>query len=467
MSSIDWGIWSLLPLLATLLLAFVTRSALIAMLVGVFVGTLMLGAAPGVGLNQLFQSSLGNGDFIWICEIVLLIGVLFELFKKAGVLVALAQRFSGGTKSRRGVEITAWGMGFVIVDDYFSPLLTGAVIRPMSDRAGVPREKLAFILDSMTASVCILVPFTAWGAYVASLIAAQAGPVSSVEQGLAVFVAAIPYNFYPILMVLFTLLICTGIMPDFGPMRRAERRAAESGQLVRPGSKPLADTGDYSLLTQNGSNSASLLMDLLTPIALLVTVGTWTLTATGSVKIVEAFLLANSYLIVVLAIRGNFGSVSELADLLVDGAKNVIAALLIVALAYALNAVTDQLGAANVIIDQFAGDLSSNSLVVLTFVITATISFATGTSWGAYAMMMPVALPVAYDFSSGEITPLIYQTVAAIAGGGIFGDHASPVSDTTVLSSVGAGSDHIDHVVTQLPYALLIAGITVLLYLWI
>ena len=144
-----------------------------------------------------------------------------------------------------------------------------------------------------------------------------------------------------------------------------------------------------------------------------------------------------------------------------------MAALLIVALAYALNAVTTQLGAGQVIIQQFGSDLTPNSLVVIAFLLTASISFSTGTSWGAYAMMMPVVLPVAFEFSGGEVTPLIYQAVAAIAGGGIFGDHASPVSDTTVLSSVGAGSDHIDHVITQLPYALLVALLTVGLYLWI
>jgi len=389
------------------------------------------------------------------------------LFRKAGVLGELARRFSGGNKSRRGVELTTWGMGFVIVDDYFSPLLSGAVMRPMSDRAAIPREKLAFILDSTTASVCILVPFTAWGAYVASLIAAQAGPVADVEQGLAVFVSAIPYNFYPILMLLFTLLVCAGIIPDFGPMRTAERRVRETGQLIRPGAKPLADSGDEDVISEATNSGSSLVLDLLVPVGLLLTIGTWTLVATGSVKIVEAFLLADTYLIAVLAMRGKFNSVAELADLLVDGAKGVTAALLIVALAYALNAVTNQLGAADVIIERFSESLNANTLVALTFLITAAISFATGTSWGAYAMMMPVALPVAFELTSAELGPLVYQTVAAVAGGGIFGDHASPVSDTTVLSSVGAGSDHIDHVVTQLPYALVMAGLTMVLYLWI
>jgi len=463
MEKMNWGVWSMLPLLTTLVLAFITRSALIAMLVGTFAGTLMLGHAPGVGLNELFQESLGNGDFIWICEIVVLIGILFELFKRAGVLGALAQRFSGDSGSRRKVEVSAWGMGFVIVDDYFSPLLTGAVIRPMSDRVRIPREKLAFILDSTTASVCILVPFTAWGAYVASLIATQAG-VDSVDAGLAIFIGAIKYNFYPMLMLLFTLLVCVGVIPDFGPMRKAERRVAETGELIRPGAKPLVTDDDEDVLAIAGSHKPSLILELLVPVLLLILVGAWTIIQTGSVKIVEAFMLANAWLFVVLTAKKSFTSITEIADVVVAGTKNVMAALLIIALAYALNSVTTELGAGQFIIEQFTEDLSHNALVIITFLLTAAISFSTGTSWGAYAMMIPVALPVAFELTGGSIEPLVYQTVAAIAGGGIFGDHSSPVSDTTVLSSVGAGSDHIDHVITQLPYALSIAAITTGLY---
>ena len=464
MEGSDWGIWSMLPLFVTLVLAFLTRSALLAMLVGTFAGTLMLGSAPGVGLNELFQESLGNGDFIWICEIVILIGILFELFKKSGVLGALAQRFSGRSGTRRRIELTAWGMGFVIVDDYFSPLLTGAVIRPMSDRARIPREKLAFILDSTTASVCILVPFTAWGAYIASLIATQPG-VASADEGLAIFISAIKYNFYPMLMLLFTFLVCARVIPDFGPMKKAEKRAAETGALIRPGGSPLVTDEEPNLDMVETDKPPSLLVELLTPVLILIGVGAWSIIQTGSVKIVEAFMLANGWLIAVLAVKGRFTGLTEVADLIVAGTKNVMAALLIIALAYALNQVTTQLGAGDYIVSQFTEDLSPNKLILITFLLTAAISFSTGTSWGAYAMMIPVALPVAFSLSGGTVEPLVYQTVAAIAGGGIFGDHSSPVSDTTVLSSVGAGSDHIDHVVTQLPYAVLMALMTALLYM--
>ena len=354
-------------------------------------------------------------------------------------------------------------MGFVIVDDYFSPLLTGAVIRPMSDRARIPREKLAFILDSTTASVCILVPFTAWGAYIASLIATQAG-VASADEGLAIFISAIKYNFYPMLMLVFTLLVCAGVIPDFGPMKRAEKRAAETGELIRAGGTPLVTDDETDVEFDMGSANPSVLMELMTPVLILVGVGAWSIIETGSVKIVEAFMLANVWLFGILAVKGRFSSISEVADLIVTGTKSVMAALLIIALAYALNQVTTQLGAGDYIVSQFTEGLSENSLILITFLLTAAISFSTGTSWGAYAMMIPVALPVAFELTGGEVAPLVYQTVAAIAGGGIFGDHSSPVSDTTVLSSVGAGSDHIDHVVTQLPYALLMASLTAVLY---
>lgn len=460
----DWGLASLAPLAITLVLAFATRSALFAMLAGTLAGTLMLGSAPGAGLNQLFQASLGNADFIWICEIVVLIGILFELFRRAGVLGALAARFTAGRSSRRRVELSAWGMGFVIVDDYFSPLLTGSVMRPMSDNARIPREKLAFILDSTTASVCILVPFTAWGAYVSSLIARQSDAISGAEQGLNVFIGAIPYNFYPLLLIVFTLLVCAGAMPDFGPMRKAEYRVRATGELIRPGGTPLADTGNDIDATQR-ANQPSLLLELAVPVALLIGFGAWTLIVGGAVKIVEAFMLATTWLFIVLGVRGDFSGITDAADVIVDGTRGVMDALLIVALAYALNAVTAELQAAEYVIARFAGFLTPNTVVALTFLLTALISFSTGTSWGAYALMMPVALPVAFEFAGGEITPLVYQTVAAVAGGGIFGDHSSPVSDTSVLASVGAGSDHIDHVITQLPYALLIAMLTVALYM--
>lgn len=461
MADTHWGLYALAPLAVTLVLAFLTRSALIAMLLGTFVGTLMLGGIPGASLSALFQSALGSAEFIWIVLIVLLIGVLFEGFRVSGVLLELSRRLSGGHGSlpRRRVELATWGLGFLIVDDYFSPLVTGAVMRPLSDRANIPREKLAFLLDTTTASVCILVPFTAWGAYLASLIAAQDGLVAGVEEGLGVFIRAIPYNFYPLGVLLLALLIALRVVPDIGPMRAAERRARETGALIRPGSNPLVQTAALEA-AEPADGRSSLLLELALPLGVVVGIFLWSLVALGSVKIVEAFLAGCTTQIMVLSLRRRLRSASAVAALITRGAESVMPALLIVALAYALNAVAGELGAGQAIIAVFDSGLDVDWLVPLTFLVTAIVAFSTGTSWGAFALMMPVALPVAASYSGGEPGPLVFQTVAAIAGGGIFGDHASPVSDTTVLASLGAGSDHMDHVLTQLPYALAVAALT-------
>jgi Na+/H+ antiporter NhaC len=263
------------------------------------------------------------------------------------------------------------------------------------------------------------------------------------------------------------LLVCLGWLPDFGPMRRAEKRVRETGEVLRPGAVPLAAGADAVAPEPGGEPviRPALLLELALPVGVVVGVAVTTLLRDGSVMIVEAFLAGVTVLVGVGILRGRLRSAADIATPLVAGAQSVVPALLIVAMAYALNAVAGQLGVGDAIVAWFGAGLEGRWLVTLTFVVTAALAFATGTSWGAFAMMMPIALPVAFDASGGAVTPLVSQTVAAIAGGGIFGDHASPVSDTTVLASVGAGSDHMDHVVTQLPYALVTALITAAIYL--
>jgi Na+/H+ antiporter NhaC len=185
----------------------------------------------------------------------------------------------------------------------------------------------------------------------------------------------------------------------------------------------------------------------------------------GSVLIVESFMAAILYLIIVMAFRKRFDGIEQLTGLVLDGIKEVMPAIIIISLAYSINGVTKELGAANYIIEITNEYMNPSLLVAMTFVLTALFSFATGTSWGAYALMVPLALPMVYSLNGGVVDDLLLHTVAAIAGGGIFGDHASPVSDTSILASTGAGSDHMDHVITQLPYALSVAFITTIIYI--
>lgn len=467
----SWGIWSLLPLLAALLIAFKTRSAVFSLFCGAAIGVVLLSVDPNtqtanplIGLSNLFQSSLGNPDFIWICLIVFQIGILFEIFKDVGVITAFTNKVSSKANTKKSVGFTAWMLGFAIVDDYFSPLLTGAIMRPLSDKVKMSREKLAFILDSTTSSVCILVPVLAWGTMMTGLIKSQGGPVHSIEQALSMFIHSIPYNFYSILLLLFSLGIVLKIIPDFGPMKKAETRARETGKLYRDGANPLVDTNQDDLLDQ-GTNNASLIFDFLIPIIILfasIFIGLWIY---KQVMIVESFMAAILYSVISLFITRKIDSVEHLSGLIIKGVQEVMPAILIIALAYCINGVTKELGAATYITQLAQDSLTPSGLLAVTFLLTAIFAFSTGTSWGAYALMVPLALPVAYSFNGGQIDTLALQTIAAIAGGGIFGDHASPVSDTTVLASMGAGSDHMDHVITQLPYALVVAAISLVLYL--
>lgn len=470
----SFGIWSLLPLAFALLTAFWTRSAIFALFLGCLIGVFMIGFStssgafnPVYGLSDLIQSSLSGGEFIWISLIIVFIGILFELFKCSGVISAFAESVSKRCETGRQVKTTSWLMGFLIVDDYFSPLMTGPIMRPLSDKAVVPREKLAFILDSTTASVCVLVPFMSWGAYLAGLIAKEGGPVADMDMAITVFASAIPYNVYPILLLLFSLLVCLEKIPDFGPMKTAERRARDEGKLLRDGAVPMvSEEGDD--LFSSPALRASLPLDLVIPVVIIFGTVFVSYFVFENMKIAEAFMTAVFYLAASLYFRGIVVSVTELTNIALLGVKSVMPAIVLMALAYCVNTITKDLGAAQYIMSASEGYMTPALFVAVTFFITAVISFSTGTSWGAYALMIPFVLPIAYGFTLGVATdPLVYKAIAAVVGGGIFGDHASPVSDTSVLSSIGAGSDHMDHVITQLPYALVIGLSTIVVYLLI
>jgi Na+/H+ antiporter NhaC len=465
------GLFSLLPLALALATAFKTRNAIFALLVGCFVGVTMVGFTeqgllfnPVYAFSDTLQAAL-DGDFIWVSLIVIFIGILFELFKSAGVIGLFAERMSRRCHTPRQVKTTTWAMGFLIVDDYFSPLMTGPIMRPLSDKARISREKLAYILDSTTASVCVLIPFMSWGAYLAGLIAAEAGPVDGLDMALSVFANAILYNFYPMLALLLALLVSLEKFPDVGLMRRAERRARDEGKVLRDGAMPMvSDEGDDLLALRR--EEASLFRDLGLPVIVVFSVVLVSYFVFGNMRIAEAFMLGVMYLSLRLLSNGVITSANELTTVALRGINSVMPAIVLMGLAYCINAVTGSLGAADYILESTRGLMTPELFVATTFFVTACISFSTGTSWGAYALMIPFVLPIAYDFSAGIAQdPLVYKAIAAVVGGGIFGDHSSPVSDTSVLSSVGAGSDHMDHVLTQLPYALIAGAATLLLYL--
>jgi len=447
------GMLSLVPVVLALILAFWTKDAVFSLLIGCILGVLIAGFDPATGLSKLFQTALGNGDFIWVMMIEIAVGIMVAFYLRAGVISAFAEWAGGRIKTRRAASGFGWLMGiFIFFSDYFSPLFSGPIARPLTDKHKVSREMLAYLLDSGSAPVCTLVPLTGWAVYIAGLLVGY-GPIQDVNEGMSVFIRAIPYNFYGWFAVILAGLIAFQIIPNFGPMKKAELRAKNEGKVLRDGATPL--TGEeMDMIKPVEGKRTNIFVYLLVPVLVVISVALGTFIIMGSTKILEAFFVAVMYQAVAMAVGGYFRGVKDGMDVAVNGIKAVLPAILILALAYCINTISKSLGAQQYIISVTESWMSSGLLPVITFITGAMISFFTGTSWGTYAILTPFVIPVAMNLSGGVVDPVVLATVGAVVGGGLFGDHCSPVSDTSCLSSFGAASDHMDHVTTQLPYAL-------------
>lgn len=460
------GIISLLPPLIAIVLAFWTRNTVLALAVACLVGVLAMGQGP-IGLPNLLKRALGTESFAWILLLELFIGVVIAFFQRTGAIRNFTAFVEARALSRVKVQLVAWGMGlFVFFSDYFSPLFVGATLRDLSDRYRISREKLAYIADSTSAPVSVLVPITGWAVFIAGLLIGV-GPVETAQDAMGVFVQSIPYNVYALLAVLMVALIATKVIPDFGPMRRAEQRAMEEGKVLRDGAEPLMSVELTGIEPYEGPDGepvrTHLGLNFVLPVLVVISVGLGSWLVGGSALTMEAFLTAA--VVSGLIMRAQGIPLAEIMSTANQGMKGVLPAIVILAFAYALNQLSKDLGTALYIIEQTRGWLTPAVLPALVFVIAGSIAFSTGTSWGTFAIMMPIAAPLAFAFTDGTTGPLVYATVAAVAGGGVFGDHCSPLSDTSVLASTGAASDHIDHIRTQLPYALCVGAVAIVAYL--
>lgn len=458
----DYGFLSLAPAFVALGLALITREALFSILVGILVGIVITGQNIVMGFSGLMQSALGNADFIWIVGIEVFIGIMVALFQKSGAMQAFQEQLGKKSLTARKAQTIAWLLGiFIFFSDYFSPLYVGTVMRGITDKAKVSREKLAYICDSTSAPVCTLIPFSSWGIYMAGLLVGI-GTFADKDIAQAAIIKMVPYNFYGILTVFMVGLISTGILKDFGPMKKAEKRAMEEGKPFADNARPLLSNDLDNVQPKEGIRS-SLFINFYMPaiIVICVTIGTYIFM--GSAKTLEGFICAAAYQFIVMLIQ-KMGTISELVEASVAGIKSVLSAILILALAYCLNAISKQLGTAQYVVNLTESWMTPALLIGLTFLICGFIAFFTGTSWGTYAIMTPICMTLAFKLTGGVLSPVIYATIAAIMGGGCFGDHCSPLSDTTILSSLASGSDHIDHVKTQLPYALVSGGLAVMGY---
>ena len=411
------GPLSLVPASVAILLAFYTRNTVFSLAVACLAGVLVAGQGF-MGFPNLLVGALGNEGFSWILLLEFFIGILIAFFQRTGAILNFSQYIERRKMTRKRVQLIAWFMGmFVYFSDYFSPLFVGSTMRALSDRFKISREKLAYICDSTSAPVSILVPITGWAVLVAGLIVGM-GPIENASDAMIVFIYSIPFNIYSIAAVAMVGLIASGMIPDFGPMKVAEDRAMNEGKLVRDGSQPLMGEELTSIEPFPGIKT-SLFWNFFFPVCLVIVFAVGAVFITASAKPMEAFMLAAFAAGIVMRAQGV--PLHEITTTAMSGIKGIMPAVVILAFAYALNDLSAALNTADYIIGTTESWLTPRVLPMLAFLITGFVAFSTGTSWGTYAIMIPIAVPLAFSFSGDELGTVVYATIAAVAGGGVFG----------------------------------------------
>jgi Na+/H+ antiporter NhaC len=459
-----YGMLSLVPALATLVICFVTRNVIFALFMGVVLGGLVTGQYNIV--QHFLIPSIGTSRFAEILLVYLwALGGLLGIWSRNGGAHHFAQHVSQNyVKSRRSAMFFAWLLGMIFHQGgTISTVLTGTTVRPVADREKVAHEELAYVVDSTASPVATIIPFNVWPVYVAGLIAipSMSHFIADSDAAIVLFFKAIPFNFYGWIAVTFTLLFALEKLPRIGKkMQAARTRVIETGALDAPNAAPMLARELVTLRVPEGYQPS--LLDFFFPILVLLGVCIVPYLMFGTLLIFEAFGLAVISAMLLSIIRGM--AVADAFDGLIEGIKGVTVGAIILALAVTLAKVSESLGASAFVIEYSAGFLTTVPFVLpgLLMIICMLVSFSVGSSWGTYAVIFPIALPLVYTISPDAL----YMVLAfgAIMGGAVFGDQCSPISDTTILSSLACGSDLMDHVYTQLPLALTAAGLSIILY---
>jgi len=453
---------SVLPPLLAIGLAVATRQVFLSLAAGIWLGwTIISGWNPIAGLGRSIDESVGvltDPGNAKVILFTLVIGALIATVEASGGVRGFVQWVEqrNFVNNGRRAQLLAFIIGCIIfIESNITVLVAGAIGRPLFDRFRVSRERLAYIIDSTSAPICILIPLNAWGAYVLGLLGE-----SGVGNPLTVFIGSIPLNFYAIFAVITTfLMIVLGI--DIGPMKRAEART-QGGELLSATAAPLLDPEVLAPAPNEKIPPRAVnmflpifTMVLMMPVSLYITGNGDMRAGSGSTSVLWAVLTGLAVAWVILKLQRAY-TVDELTRIGLKGAGGLMSLALVLLLALALGNVARELGT-GVYIARITADLMPAFVFLpLVFLVGAGIGFSTGTSWGTFAIMIPIAVPAATALG---LPPEPF--VAAALSGGVFGDHASPISDTTIIASMAAATDHIDHVRTQLPYAL-IAGVAAL-----
>ena len=452
------GPWSLLPALVTLAVVFLTREVIVALLLGIVVGGLVTSQLNVLGAFVL--PAVGTESYALILVVYLwALGGLIGLWTRTGGAETFA-RWAAERMVRgpRSAMLFTWLMGVVFHQGgTISTILAGTTVRPVTDARRISHEELTYLVDSTASPAATVIPFNAWPLYVAGLVVGTTPLFATEEQAVAFFFAAIPFNFYGIIAVASTLLFALGVLPwTGGKMRRARERARATGQLDAPGSQPLAPA--ELTIPQVPAGYRPGLADFALPILTLLGVAIIPYLLAGTVRIAEAFGLALLVAMSLALLKGM--SLRDVLDGFVSGCKGVTVGAVILGLAVTLGLVSRELGTAAFIVETVGDAVSRTMLPAILMGVCMAVAFSIGSSWGTYAVVFPLAMPLAYAVSPEPF----YVTLCfgAVLGGAVFGDQCSPISDTTILSSLACGADVMDHVTTQLPLAVAAAGLAAL-----
>lgn len=460
--------WALVPPIVAIVLALITKEVYSSLFVGILVGGLFYSGFSFEGtfnhiFNDGFIAVLSDSYNVGILIFLVVLGAMVSLMNRAGGSAAFGHFAKEKIKTRAGAQLATIALGVLIfIDDYFNCLTVGSVMRPVTDEHKVSRAKLAYLIDATAAPVCIIAPISSWAAAVSGFVEG--------EDGFSIFIRAIPYNYYALLTIVMMITIVL-LNIDFGSMRTHEKNAL-NGDLFTSG-KTASDNEAES------KSSKGKVIDLVIPIIMLIICCVIGMIYTGGFFQGEGFVSAfsNSDASVGLALGSIFAmlltiiiylirrvlSFSECMECLPSGFKAMVPAILILTFAWTLKAMTDSLGAAVFVADAMAKSAGGLMffLPAIIFIVGCFLAFSTGTSWGTFGILIPIVVAV---FANSN-PQLMIISISACMAGAVCGDHCSPISDTTIMASAGAQCNHVNHVSTQLPYALLVAAVSFVTYI--
>ena len=461
-------IWSLVPPVVAIVLALITKEVYSSLFVGILIGgAFWSGFKPEATILHVFQDGvvgvLTDSYNMGILVFLVILGVMVCMMNKAGGSAAFGRWAKEHIKTRAGAQLATIALGVLIfIDDYFNCLTVGSVMRPVTDSHNVSRAKLAYLIDATAAPICIIAPISSWAAAVTGFVKG--------EDGFSIFIRAIPYNYYAILTVIMMVTLVLA-KEDYGPMKAHEKNAIE-GDLFTTGDRPFENTSENAIYNKGK------VIDLVFPILSLIVCCVIGMIYSGGffsgTGFVEAFsesdasvglMLGSFFAMVITIVFYVVRKVLRFSDSMAcipEGFKAMVPAILILTFAWTLKAMTDSLGAAPFVasvMNSAAGGLM-NLLPAIIFLVGCFLAFATGTSWGTFGILIPIVVAV---FQGTNETMMIISISACMAGA-VCGDHCSPISDTTIMASAGAQCNHVNHVSTQLPYAMTVAAVSCITY---